>query len=318
MIPSQPDTGAAWGEATTGEVHVMLIGAHVPVGDGLLHACAYAVETGCETIQVFSKSPRMWRGPQRDPDEAAAFVRECARSGLGPVFAHAAYLINLGSSDPLLWERSIEALADELRRADALAASAVIVHAGTTYDGAHASPAGRVAEAVARGWAASGVGETGPAVALENSAGAGRSFGSRMEDLCEAAASARLSGARTGVCFDSCHGFAAGIDVSRPSGWTAVCDAVGSALGPGGLLAIHANDCKGELGSHRDRHEWIGDGFVGYEGFASMFAEVRLRDVPVVVEMPGEPPEKDRVNVARLRTLRDDDGAAGGRPPASV
>lgn len=296
----------------------MLIGAHVPVGDGLLSACAYAVETGCETIQIFAKSPRMWRGPERDPAEAAAFIEERARLGLGPVFTHAAYLINLGSSDPLLWERSIDALADELRRADMVAAAAVIVHAGTTYDGVNATPAGRVAEAVVRAWGASGVGDSGPAVALENAAGAGRSFGSRMEDLCEAAASALLSGAKTGVCFDTCHGFAGGIDVSQASGWTAVCDAVDSTLGSGGLLAIHANDCKGELGSHKDRHEWIGDGFVGYEGFGAMFAEPRLRDVPVLVEMPGEPPAKDRVNVARLRTLRDGDGAGAGRSRANV
>lgn len=296
----------------------MLIGAHVPVSDGLMRACAYAVETGCETIQVFAKSPRMWIGPRRDPDEARAFVAERARIGLGPVFTHAAYLVNLGSSDPLLWERSIEALADELRRADLLAATAVIVHAGTTYDGAHATPAGRVSEAVARAWEASCVGPGGPAIALENSAGAGRSFGSRMDELCEAAAGARESGARTGVCFDTCHGFAAGVDISQPSGWRAVCDAVESALGMDGLLAIHANDCKGELGSHRDRHEWIGDGLIGHRGFDAMFLEPRLSDVPAIVEMPGEPPEKDAVNVARLRASRDAAGADGGRSPASV
>jgi deoxyribonuclease-4 len=296
----------------------MLIGAHVPVGDGLLSAYAYALDTGCETIQIFAKSPRMWRGPSRDPADAKAFIDERAKLGFGPIFTHAAYLINLGSSDPLLWERSIDALADELRRADQLDATAVIVHAGTTYDGVNATPAERVAKAVARAWDASGVGESGPAVALENAAGAGRSFGSRMEDLCEAAGLARLSGAKTAVCFDTCHGFAGGIDVSRPEGWTQVCDAVESTLGAGGLLAIHANDCKGELGSHKDRHEWIGDGFVGYEGFAAMFAEPRLHEVPVIIEMPGEPPGKDAVNVARLRALRDGGGAAADRSPANV
>jgi deoxyribonuclease-4 len=296
----------------------MLIGAHVPVGDGLLAACAYAVEAGCETMQLFAKSPRMWRGPTRDPVEAAAFIEERARLGFGPVFTHAAYLINLGSSDPLLWERSIDALSDELRRAERLAATAVIVHAGTTYDGAQNSPVGRVAEAVARAWEASGLEDEGPLVALENAAGAGRSFGSRIEDLCEAASAARVSGARTAVCFDTCHGFAGGIDVSQASGWTAVCDTVDSILGADGLVAIHANDCKGELGSHKDRHEWIGDGFVGYEGFEAMFAETRLQGVPVLVEMPGEPPEKDSINVARLRALRDGGAAGAGRSRGSV
>jgi deoxyribonuclease-4 len=171
---------------------------------------------------------------------------------------------------------------------------------------------------VARAWETSGVGDGGPSVALENAAGAGRSFGSRMQDLCEAASWARLLGAKTTVCFDTCHGFAGGIDVSGPEGWAQVCDTVGSALGPDGLVAIHANDCKGELGSHKDRHEWIGDGFVGDAGFAAMFAEPRLREVPVIVEMPGEPPSKDSVNVARLRKLRDGAEAGAGRSPRTV
>jgi deoxyribonuclease-4 len=290
----------------------------VPVGDGLLAACEYAVETGCECIQIFAKSPRMWRGPARDPEEAARFIVERERLGIGPVFVHAAYLINLGSSDPLLWERSIDALADELRRAALVGAEAVIVHAGTTYDGAHATPVGRVADGVVRAWVASGVGEAGPRVALENSAGAGRAFGAGMTELCMAAAEARLAGVRAGVCFDTCHGFAAGIDVSGPGGWTAVCDAVDTVLGPGGLLAIHGNDCKGELGGHRDRHEWIGDGFVGCDGFAAMFAEPRLAGVPVMVEMPGEPPAKDSENVARLKALRAGAEAGAGRSPGSA
>lgn len=298
----------------------MRIGAHVPVGDGLAAACAYAVETGCECAQIFAKSPRMWHGPARDAAEAAGFIAQCEALGLGPVFTHAAYLINLGSSDPLLWERSIAALADELRRAKLVGARAVVVHAGTRYDGARDTPVGRVADAVSRAWAMSGVGgeDEGPYIALENSAGAGRAFGSDVASLCEAAASARLSGARTGVCFDTCHGFAAGIDVSGAEGWSSVCDAVGSVLGPAGLLLIHANDCKGELASHRDRHEWIGDGSIGSSGFAAMFAERRLADVPMIVEMPGEPPLKDSENVARLKALRDGGGAAAGRSPASA
>jgi len=296
----------------------MRIGAHVPVADGLVAACAYAVETGCECIQVFAKSPRQWRGARRDPAEAAAFREECARLDIAPVFVHAAYLINLGSSDPLLWERSIDALADELRRADILGARAVVVHAGTAYDGARATPVGRVSDAVVRAWAASGANSEGPHVALENSAGAGRAFGADVSDLCRAAAAARDGGVPCGICFDTCHAFAAGIDVSVPAGWAGVCDTVGSALGPEGLLAIHANDCTGELGSHRDRHAWIGDGLVGLAGFSAMFAEPRLAGVPVIVEMPGTPPEKDRINVARLKASRDGGAAGADRSRANV
>jgi deoxyribonuclease-4 len=293
---------------------VVRIGAHLPTGEGLARTCELAVETGCECLQVFAKSPRLWRGAARDPDEAAEFRAECARLDLRPVVTHAAYLINLGSSDPLLWERSWRALADELERAALLGASAVIVHAGTRYDGVGTSPAGRVAEAVSRAWDLAAPGDAGPVVALENSAGAGRSFGSRIDELCEAAASARAAGAGVAVCFDSCHGFAAGIDVSGAEGWSAVCDAVDANLGPGGLVAVHANDCKAGLGEHRDRHEWIGDGGIGSVGFAAMLREPRLSGVGAIVEMPGDPDVKDRENVGRLRKLRD--ACAGDDDPA--
>jgi deoxyribonuclease-4 len=291
----------------------VLIGAHVPVADGLLRACGYALETGCECMQIFAKSPRQWNAGPRDSEEAAAFIAERRRIGFGPVFTHAAYLINLGSDDPLLWERSWHALADELRRAELLGADAVVVHAGTTYGGVHATPPMRVADAVVRAWAEAGLSESGPKVALENSAGAGRAFGASLEELCEAAAAAGAAGVPMAVCFDACHGFAAGIDVAGAAGWAYVGRTVREYLGPDGLAVIHANDCKGELGSHRDRHEWIGDGLIGEKGFEAMFEDAGLQGVPVVVEMPGEPPEKDRENAARLRRLRASAAARGAR-----
>ncbi len=297
----------------------MRIGAHVPVGDGWVEACGYAADVGCECLQVFAKSPRMWAGPPRDPSEAKSFRAERARLGLGPLFTHAAYLINLGSDDPLLWERSCSALADELTRAAMLGADGVVVHAGTTYAGAHHTPVGRVAAGVELAWrAASESAADVPPVLIENSAGAGRAFGSGMADLCAAAAEARARGVSAGVCFDTCHGFAAGIDVSRPKGWTAVCDIVDEVLGAGGLMLVHANDCTGGLGEHRDRHAWIGEGGVGEEGFAAMFREPRMADVPVVLEMPGMPPDKDRVNLDVLRRLRDAGAAACDRAPDSA
>ncbi len=282
----------------------MRIGAHVPVADGLLAACAYASGIGCECIQVFARNPRTWVCPPRDPEEARLFRAERARLGIGPLFTHASYLINLGSDDPLLWERSWRALADELSRAALIGADGVVVHAGTSYGGVFDTPVGRVADAVARAWDLAAVDAPAPRVVLENSSGAGRAFGHRLEDLCAAAESARVSGVPTGVCFDACHGFAAGIDVGDGSGWTRVCDVVESTLGRGGLRLVHANDCAGDLGGHRDRHAWIGDGSIGTEGFRAMFLEPRLAGVPAILEMPGEPPEKDIVNLERLRKLR--------------
>ena len=287
----------------------MRIGAHVPVAGGLLNACEYAVETGCECLQVFAKSPRQWQAGHREAADTAAFTAECARLGLGPVFTHAAYLINLGSDDPYLWERSCDAMADELVRGAQLDVAGVVVHAGTTYAGVNATPAGRVAEAVGRAWRIAAEQCAPPRLLLENSAGAGRSFGCTVEDLCEAASGARDTGADVGICFDTCHGFAAGIDVSTSEGWNHVCGAVEATLGMEALRLIHANDCNGELGSHRDRHAWIGEGAIGRGGFAAMFAESRLAAASVVLEMPGDPPEKDRLNIEVLRVLRGGGGA---------
>jgi deoxyribonuclease-4 len=287
------------------------IGAHIHTAGGLVKAASYAAITGCECVQVFAKSPQMWRGPERDPAEAAGFVSEMRALGIGPVFTHAAYLINAGSADDALWERSRMGLVDELCRAAQLHASGVVLHMGTAATGDLARDAERVAVMVSSALSEAAARCEAPKVLLENTAGAGRSFGRDVRELCATLEACRAMGADAGLCLDTCHGFAAGWDLRGPQGWSDLCDALTARGALETVDLIHANDCKGDLGEHRDRHAWIGDGLIGAQGFSAMFGEDRLAGVPVIVEMPGEPPRKDQENVARLRSLRDAVAAAG-------
>lgn len=292
----------------------MRIGAHIHTSGGLAAAARYAAETRCECVQVFAKSPQSWHAPRRDPEDLAAFRTTLAELGIGPVFTHASYLINVGSADEALWEKSRAALVDELARASGFGAAGVVLHMGTAFSDDRAEAAARVGSCVGSAWREAAESCDAPPVLLENAAGAGRSYGRDVEQLCDALQACRDRGARVGLCLDTCHGFAAGWDLRSADGWSDLCERLQACAGLDAVGLLHANDCKGGLGEHRDRHEWIGDGAIGSDGFAAMFAEARLAHAAVVVEMPGDPPAKDAENVSRLRALRD--GAAAGGGPA--
>jgi deoxyribonuclease-4 len=284
----------------------MLVGAHIRIAGGYDKAADYAARVGCETVQIFAKSPQQWRSKRIDPDAAARFAARREELGLGPLFTHAAYLINLGSRDHALWAKSVDGLADEIARAAILRADGVIVHIGTRFDpGNDDACARRVAEAVALATQLSAVRGNVPRVILENTAGAGNTFGGSFEEL--AAVLTRLDDIgmnNGGLCLDTCHAWASGIDVSTAEGWAGLVDGIEGCCGRGRIYAVHANDCKGGRGENKDRHEWIGDGTIGYVGFAAMLCEPRLRKVPAILEMPGEVPAKDEVNISRLKGLR--------------
>jgi deoxyribonuclease-4 len=283
----------------------MLFGAHISVSGGYTAALDYALSVGCECAQVFAKSPRQWRGPSIDLSAAEAFARRRAEVGFGPVFTHTAYLVNLSTSNEELWEKSVVALADELRRGGSLGAAGVVTHIGNAPDGDGVAAARRTGVAIRRAFDAAG--ELGGAtrLLLENTAGAGSTFGASFEELGACVDEANLGSDLLGVCLDTCHAFAQGIALTSPQGWDEALAALSASVGLDRLGLIHANDCKFELGSRRDRHEWIGDGHIGTDGFAAMVCAPELVGVPVVTEMPGEAPEKDAINIGRLVSLRE-------------
>lgn len=283
----------------------MLFGAHVSVSKGYIEALDYAQSVGCECIQVFAKSPRQWRARPVDRDAASVFVAERGARGFGPVFTHTAYLINLGTADPALLSRSIEALADELVRGAALGADGVVTHVGTDPLGDSEAAATRIGEAISQAYELAGAEASEVRLLLENSAGSGRTFGVGVDELASCMEAVRSKDVRVGVCIDTCHGFASGMPLDSEQGWQELVDALERRCGLSALGLIHANDSMFALGSRRDRHAWIGDGAIGKEGFRAMIARTDLAGVPVCTESSGSIPEKDEVNISRLKEMRD-------------
>lgn len=280
----------------------MLIGAHVGVSGGYPQSIDYAESVGCEAIQIFAKSPQQWRAKPTGPEVAAAFRERRAASSIAFVCTHTAYLINLGSEDDALWERSWRALADELARAAMLGANATVTHTGTNRSGSLEVGARRIAEGIRLAFqeAPEGV------LLLENTAGAGTTFGTGPEEL--GAVLGMLDAdwsERLGVCLDSCHAHAAGWDLSSADGWGAFTEGLETCCGRGRIQVVHANDSTFGLGARKDRHAWVGDGTIGRDGFAAMFAQHRLASAAAIVEVSGDVPEKDETNVTRLKELRE-------------
>lgn len=288
----------------------MLFGAHISVSGGYLKALDYAQSVGCECVQVFAKSPRQWRGAAIDREAAAAFVAAREERSFGPLFTHTAYLINLSTSNEELRDKSIAALADELTRGAVLGAAGVVTHVGNVPEGDRAAAASRVADSIARAFEMAGPDARGARLLLENTAGAGTTYGASFEELCDAISATGMPSEQLGICIDTCHGFANGYELHTAQGWADAIEGMKGTVGIERLGLIHANDCKFELGTKHDRHEWIGDGFIGLDGFRAMVCTPQLAQVPVVTEMPGEVPEKDAVNIGRLVALREECGAS--------
>jgi deoxyribonuclease-4 len=287
----------------------VLIGAHISVSGGYEKALHYVLSVGGECAQVFAKSPRQWRGPAIDPDAAARFADARKRVAFGPVYTHAAYLLNLATYDDVLWERSVAALADELARGAALQANGVVTHVGSDPLRDPDRAASRVAEAICRAF--EGCAEQGlhARLLLENTAGTGNSFGSTFEQLGSVIGQTGLGCESLGMCLDTCHAQAFGIPIDSEGAWECLLDSADHELGLERLGVIHANDCMFGFGEHRDRHEWIGDGTIGLEGFSAMFAVIgrvsELDDLCAITELAGDIPHKDEENLRRLNALRD-------------
>lgn len=284
----------------------MRIGAHISVSGGYDKALDYALSVGCECVQVFAKSPRQWRAAPLAEEAAANARRALAAHGDLPLFTHTAYLINLATADAEMREKSVAALADELVRGGMLGAAGVVSHVGAAPDEDRSAVAARVASAIVEAYERAGSARGSARLLLENTAGAGSTFGANVTELCNVVAATGLDAASLGVCIDTCHGFAYGMALDTAGGWTVLLDEIESSIGLARLGLIHANDCKFERGSKKDRHEWIGDGHVGEAGFRAMLCEPRLAGVCAVTEMPGEVPEKDAVNIGRLSALRSE------------
>jgi len=278
------------------------VGTHTKVGKGLVKgALAHAEEVGAETIQIFAGNPRGWAHSAGDPVQDAAFRELCAASGLR-VFIHAPYLVNLGSPTPLTYERSVASVAHNLRRAAEIGAEGVVVHTGSCVDEGTLDAAMRqVREGLLP--VLETLGEDGPWLLLEPTAGQGRSLCAGVDDL-EAYLAALDLHPRAGICLDTCHVFAAGAPLDEPGGTTATVDRLVEIGGPGRLRLVHANDSMDVRGAFKDRHQKIGEGYIGLAAFEELFAHPATVGVPFVLETPGSRDAEDP-QIPLLKKLRD-------------
>jgi len=277
----------------------MRLGFHVSVGKGLPWAARHAREIGCECLQVFVRNARGWRGRTYVPDEVARFGELLAEYGIGPLIVHSCYLVSLASPGPALLERSRQAVADDMRRAAALGSRTVALHTG------HAAAAGGVrvlAESIRKILMEA---PPGVELLLENAASADR-LGGRWEHFAQLLN--ELDGEpRVGVCFDTCHGHAAGYRLDRPHQVGRTLREFDRALGLDRLRLIHLNDSRGPAGSGLDRHEHIGEGTIGEAGFRAFLRRRQLQDRCAILETPIRRPSDDARNLRRARRLMGGD-----------
>ena len=279
----------------------MILGAHISTAGGLHQAFARGEAVGCNTVQIFSKNERQWQAKSLTEEQIAQFKAEATRAGLSPLMVHASYLINLAAPGDELWVRSTEACADELDRCAQLGIPYLVLHPGAHTGSGTEAGLKRVATAVDLIVEAGHGGDV--KLLLETTAGQGTCLGGRIEELA-AILDLLRNPERVAICADTCHLFAAGYDLATPEGYTATFDRLIELLGLDQIRAFHLNDSKGTLGSHLDRHEAIGEGEIGLEGFRQLINDSRFCGLPMVLETPkGKDGAEDRHNLATLRGL---------------
>jgi len=278
-----------------------LFGAHMSVAGGLHNAVAASVVLGCETVQIFTKNANQWAGKPLRDEESRAFRRAVGEAGLRLPTAHDSYLINLAAPDDTLYRKSIDALVEEMCRAEALGLSYLVAHPGAHTGSGENAGIARIAAALEEvhtrcvGFAVR--------LLLENTAGQGSSLGYRFEHL-----AAILGGVKNadwlGVCLDTCHAFAAGYPLASAEDYAATFDAFDAAVGLARLKLIHVNDSLKPLGSRVDRHAHIGRGEIGIDAFRRLVTDPRFAALPMVLETPKEDEDDNAMDPVNLAVLR--------------
>jgi deoxyribonuclease-4 len=285
------------------------IGIHTSIAGSYLNALEAARKLGCNALQIFSASPRMWQGGSARVAEldALAFRARREELRLGPLVVHANYLINLASAERMLQTRSIQAFHDEIVRALALGADFLVVHPGSRGEATAGQAISTVVESVKQASKRAPMG--GLRILIENTAGMGTAVGSRLEEIGEILAG--LRGLPVEACLDTAHLFAAGYDIKSEGGLASTIGQIESTIGLENVPVFHVNDSKIPLGGHVDRHEHIGKGKIGADAFARILRHPRFGSVApeglagrvFVAETPIDDPGDDRRNVAMLWEL---------------
>jgi deoxyribonuclease-4 len=289
----------------------MLIGAHVSNAGGLARAVERGIERGCEAIQIFNQSPRMWRPTAYDEDDFAEFREALAASPIEAVLIHAVYLLNCATEDREMRDKTLASLIQSLRVGAGIGAVGVVLHPGSAKTGDVNKAIKRAGKVIKEALAET---ERCP-LHLEDTAGAGGTLGRSFEELAELLKTAG-GGKRLGVCLDSCHLFASGYDVRTRDGLAEIVEEFDRVVGCDRLGSLHVNDSAVSLGSNRDRHAIMGEGELGEKGCAVFLSEPRFEKLPSVLETGrdgGAPAAEDVALAKKLRTRGKSARSRAGR-----
>lgn len=283
----------------TEKKHKIRLGVHTSIAGGVSLSIERAAELKCTTLQIFSHNPRQWKVSPIPDEEAERFAALRKEYDIGPAFVHASYLINLASASKTVLEKSIELLRHELINADALGAEYVVLHTGSA-SGADPDKAREMAsKAISK---AIGRRKFKASLILENTAGQRGDITSSIRSLAEIIDQCD-SGQIAGICVDTCHAFASGYDISSKTGIDRLLTEIKREVGLDSLKLIHLNDSKKPLGSGVDRHEHIGNGFIGTNGFKQLLSDKRISRVPMILETPKKTEDDDKTNLKKVRGI---------------
>lgn len=261
----------------------MLLGGHVSISGGVSLAPERAKTVNANCMQIFSKNQMQWKAKPLDLEEAEKFLENSKQFGIAETVIHDSYLINLASPDKALLKQSREAFLDEMVRAKHLGVRYLIFHPGSHMGSGEQVGLKRIAESM--NWARAEFESGDVQLIIEITAGAGRILGQSFDQLAKIID--QLDDQKnTGICFDTCHAYAAGYDVKSKKGYEKTFAMMNDVLGLDRLKAMHINDSKGPMGSHMDRHEEIGKGLIGLEGFRNFMNDDRWDNLPMVLETP--------------------------------
>jgi deoxyribonuclease-4 len=276
----------------------MLIGVHVSAAGGVENAPKNADKVGAEVFQFFSRSPQGGKAPELTENIIKKFKQACKEYGVSEYYIHAPYFINLASTNNRIRYGSINVLRQELERGSSLGAKYMMAHMGSAREVGEKEATKMVIEGIKKILD----GYRGPCkLLIENSAGAGAIIGNDFKEIGKI-----IKGVKKpiGVCFDTCHAFASGYDLRNKKSLNKTLKEFDQSIGLGHLKLIHANDSKTELGSHRDRHEHIGQGKIGPEGFRALLHHPKLKNINIIIETPKTSPKDDINNIKKLKELR--------------
>ena len=291
------------------------IGFHAPIKGGLHESLLIAKETGCETVQIYSRNPRGWMAKPLTRSAIDLFRQTRKQTKLSPVLIHANYLINLCASDEVLLLKSIASFREEVQRAIALGVDYVVLHPGSARGSCEADAIETCARSLKI--ATKGLRLDRVRILLENTAGQGECIGHRFEHL--RAIMNLCPKLKLGVCIDTAHSFTAGYDIREEDGLEATIEIVRRTVGLRNVRAVHFNDSRAPYNSRVDRHWHIGEGHIGREGLRRFAQHPKLAHAAFILETPYDDPRADLKNLKMLRSFVDDTYAAGvgDSPPGS-